>query len=318
MASEASCNCYGGHLATVDNAFENMFVNKQLKSFNFPDAWLGLVRLYNESDSSNYTWSWTEGRQIGYDAWAVGEPKRNNVGYFSNGKWNTFWYFNTYSYNGVTIKNYVCQIPNDGLHCPRTNGTNYWTYYSSINSCYQYNRKSDTFDDVYENCDQLLSIHSQEESDILLNYITASGLSSYSCSVWVGVMDPYKNGSWQWADGSPLNYTNWAPGEPRNVAPCAQIGGADTGVWQSSCDSIGCTSGDCFEGVTLCAGCPATNTAPPTSVPMTTSAMETCDPNVCNCYCQQHECRSGSCDLYYSGVADNPCACDTCLDPSMF
>ena len=59
-----------------------------------------------------------------------------------------------------------------------------------------------------------------------------------------------------------------------NSAPCAQLGGADTGVWQSSCSSIGCASGDCFDGITHYVGCPATNTAAPSSVPMTTSAME--------------------------------------------
>uniref|UniRef100_A0A914CHY7 Uncharacterized protein n=1 Tax=Acrobeloides nanus TaxID=290746 RepID=A0A914CHY7_9BILA len=59
-------------------------------------------------------------------------------------------------------------------------------------------------------------------------------------------------------------------------------------------------------------------TVVPSSVPMTTSAMGACAPNVYNSYREQHECRSGSCDLYYSDVADSPCACDTCLDPSQY
>uniref|UniRef100_A0A914EHG0 Uncharacterized protein n=1 Tax=Acrobeloides nanus TaxID=290746 RepID=A0A914EHG0_9BILA len=38
----------------------------------------------------------------------------------------------------------------------------------------------------------------------------------------------------------------------------------------------------------------------------------------CNSYFQQRGCSSGGCDLYYSGVADNLCACDTCLSPSQY
>ena len=54
------------------------------------------------------------------------------------------------------------------------------------------------------------------------------------------------------------------------LGPCAQPGGADYKLWESSCQSIGCDSGDCFEGVTICVGCPANTYWPPAYVPMTT------------------------------------------------
>uniref|UniRef100_A0A914EIK5 Uncharacterized protein n=1 Tax=Acrobeloides nanus TaxID=290746 RepID=A0A914EIK5_9BILA len=101
------------------------------------------------------------------------------------------------------------------------------------------------------------------------------------------------------------------------TTPCAQRGGDDFKIWETSCKSIGCDSGDCFEGVTLCVGCPATNAGPAMWSPKT-SAIGTCNPAVCNNYCQQHGCSSGGCDLYYLKTANNPCACDTCLSPSQF
>lgn len=33
-------------------------------------------------------------------------------------------------------------------------------------------------------------------------------------SIWIGLEKG--SGQWKWNDGDPLNYTNWAPGEPKD------------------------------------------------------------------------------------------------------
>lgn len=34
---------------------------------------------------------------------------------------------------------------------------------------------------------------------------------------WIGFNDAASEGTWVWSDGSPVTYTNWAPGEPNNL-----------------------------------------------------------------------------------------------------
>lgn len=36
-------------------------------------------------------------------------------------------------------------------------------------------------------------------------------------SYWIGLTDVSAEGDYQWTDGSPYTYTNWAPGEPNNL-----------------------------------------------------------------------------------------------------
>ncbi len=38
-----------------------------------------------------------------------------------------------------------------------------------------------------------------------------------SRNLWIGLQETAKEGVYVWVDGSPLNYTNWLPGEPNNT-----------------------------------------------------------------------------------------------------
>ena len=42
--------------------------------------------------------------------------------------------------------------------------------------------------------------------------IQARGLSDNQF-YWIGLSDLEREGTFRWVDGSPLNYTSWAPGE---------------------------------------------------------------------------------------------------------
>uniref|UniRef100_A0A914CAM6 C-type lectin domain-containing protein n=1 Tax=Acrobeloides nanus TaxID=290746 RepID=A0A914CAM6_9BILA len=211
--AEASCNCIGGHLATIDNAYENVFIAKNTNA----SVWVGAYQVY----INTIYWEWTADRRVTYSNW-YNPNSSYMVSYVQNGKW-----FQTGPEDN--INNYACEIPQDGIRCPKAqlinNNIIFWTYYNSANTCYHntlYIANADTFANTATKCDNLLSIHSAQESDALSSYLYSSlAYLNYQEYIWVGIYDPYKNGSWVWFDGSPLNYTNWDEDEPQHGNDCA-------------------------------------------------------------------------------------------------
>ncbi|KAF4100606.1 galactose-specific lectin nattectin-like [Onychostoma macrolepis] len=57
----------------------------------------------------------------------------------------------------------------------------------------------------------LASVHNKIEHDFLLSLLP----SSTRC--WFGSHDGNHEGEWLWTDGSPFDYTLWAPGQPDNL-----------------------------------------------------------------------------------------------------
>jgi hypothetical protein len=112
-AARAACIKLGGTLATIGDAAENDFVNKQFTSNT--DTWIGLNDL-----AVTGTYVWVNGEPVNYFNWEVGEP--NHVGGVEHtiwmrgdGRWNDG--------NAVTLEAYVCErgpghAPDTGLPAP--------------------------------------------------------------------------------------------------------------------------------------------------------------------------------------------------------
>ena len=71
------------------------------------------------------------------------------------------------------------------------------------------------------NCGHLASVPDRETEDFLVGL--AKNFSGSTClgplelgSLWLGGYREDGDEEWQWKDGSPWNYTNWAKGEPNN------------------------------------------------------------------------------------------------------
>ena len=67
------------------------------------------------------------------------------------------------------------------------------------------------------------------------SFVSSTG---YDPGAWIGFSDFSQEGTFQWADGEPVTYTNWANGQPDNYQP---LGGEDygefnfgTGLWNDS------------------------------------------------------------------------------------
>ncbi|KAI8500542.1 hypothetical protein Bbelb_221080 [Branchiostoma belcheri] len=96
-------------------------------------------------------------------------------------------------------------------HCQRG-----WAEYN--NHCYMVGREPVTWITANSRCGQVgahvASIQDSEENDFIADIIqNAKGLLRYH--VWSGLRRG-EDGQFQWTDGSPLSYTNWAECEPDN------------------------------------------------------------------------------------------------------
>lgn len=69
----------------------------------------------------------------------------------------------------------------------------------------------------------LVSIQSLAENQCLINDLNSKNQGGV---IWIGFNDENVEGVFEWYDGSPVTYTNWAPGEPNNSGgneDCVQI-----------------------------------------------------------------------------------------------
>ncbi|MEB2311807.1 MAG: C-type lectin domain-containing protein [Polyangiaceae bacterium] len=67
-AASASCQTYGGHLATVSSYGENAFL-EGLSTSAYRNAWIGLYR-----SASNCAWRWADAEPVTFTDWGSGQP----------------------------------------------------------------------------------------------------------------------------------------------------------------------------------------------------------------------------------------------------
>ena len=70
---------------------------------------------------------------------------------------------------------------------------------------------------------ELASIHSDAENELAALAVT--GVKSS----WIGLT--LVAGTWQWDDGSPVDYTRWNSGEPGANTPCVWLHGWSGNTW---------------------------------------------------------------------------------------
>lgn len=110
----------------------------------------------------------------------------------------------------------------------------------------------------------LISVQSAEENECILSDLNRLGYDNDEV-IWIGFNDEAVEGQFEWYDQSPINYTNWAPGEPNQSGneDCVQIypGGSNPGTWNDlNCDSYNSMS---IIEVNLC---PITDVTPPITI----------------------------------------------------
>ncbi|KAL1772868.1 low affinity immunoglobulin epsilon Fc receptor isoform X1 [Sigmodon hispidus] len=109
--------------------------------------------------------------------------------------------------------------------CPKN-----WLHFQQ--KCYYFGKGSKQWIQARFTCTdlegRLVSIHSQAEQDFLMKH-------SNKKDSWIGLRDLDMEGQFIWMDGSPVDYSNWNPGEPNNAGQgedCVMMRGS--GQWNDA------------------------------------------------------------------------------------
>ncbi|XP_046546494.1 perlucin-like [Haliotis rubra] len=125
-------------------------------------------------------------------------------------------------------------------------------------SCYWFSNIEGSFAEASSYCQffgsHLARITSEDEDDYLRS---RANEEKGSIGYWLGATDLIKEGEFMWEGGVPLNYTNWAPGEPNNEMHPEQSGHClmlqmTTGYKWNDNDCIKKTKFICERKVSMC------------------------------------------------------------------
>uniref|UniRef100_A0A914W4D2 C-type lectin domain-containing protein n=1 Tax=Plectus sambesii TaxID=2011161 RepID=A0A914W4D2_9BILA len=115
--------------------------------------------------------------------------------------------------NPTTIHVTVSTTPPQG--CPAN-----WAYLQATNSCYKVFRQqviwyvADEYCSNLYNGHHLTSVHSQAETDFIVNLALQTLTIADSQFTWIGANNIANKNQFQWSDQSSYDYQNWGVGEP--------------------------------------------------------------------------------------------------------
>jgi hypothetical protein len=169
-----------------------------------------------------------------YTNWAPAEPKNFQQGYCilfdpSTGKWKTENCSNNHPSIGAEY------ISSAKQRCKDSVGL----YSNIMNKCLEviiggYER----WDDQEKLCEEDGTVNSTAVSihDDFDNIVVYGNARVYG-EIFLGIHDPFKNGTFVWYDGSKVDYTNWGIQPP--VGSCGVMFKNDSRWYPRACDYIG-------------------------------------------------------------------------------
>uniref|UniRef100_A0A914PG95 C-type lectin domain-containing protein n=1 Tax=Panagrolaimus davidi TaxID=227884 RepID=A0A914PG95_9BILA len=192
---------------------------KRFTNVSNSDFWFGANDL-----SAQGKWAWIDGTPFRFKDWDNGQPQNsldNGCGavIMQGAKW--------ISDNCFKQKPFVCTVPalaeaKTTTSPPQTECSDGWTYFNYTNSCYKVIVKNLTWSDAEMECvkegSHLISIHSWREIVYATNLAAPYSTNEYAwtAQTWIGMSTQDNNAHFKWTDGTPFDYTDFAPGEPNS------------------------------------------------------------------------------------------------------
>ncbi|GBM64318.1 Macrophage mannose receptor 1 [Araneus ventricosus] len=208
-AEEFCAKNFKGHLATIDYRV-NLFLKYVLRNVT-EQIWVG-VKIKEEPQQK-----WSSGWMVSFENWVKQEEYVEGTCLLLDvdGSWliqsckKKLWFLCEYS----TVSPPVLKLPVEGAHCPEQPPG--WRDLGG-ELCYFFDIHAHIpWYEANFNCMRrggtLASIHSQEEVDVLFQFVRYNpGYQTY-----IGFYRHLKyDEEFAWADGSKVDFTNWASGEP--------------------------------------------------------------------------------------------------------
>lgn len=221
--AKARCQKHGGHLVTINNAKEHIFIINMAATLHGDYVlWIGLRRDSNGSFSH-----WDNGEPLTFTRWMLGEPNNffNEENCTKMLRYSGDWLDVTCEGPFAGEHPFVCEMNKQSskplptekptkLQCPRG-----WNKLS--NACYRIYGSfySMSWNQANSVCKasraNLVSISSQSEHKAVWNLMRTRTRSAINYGFWIGLRRSALR-RFQWQDGIPLTYTQWSKGRPSN------------------------------------------------------------------------------------------------------
>uniref|UniRef100_A0A914RE91 C-type lectin domain-containing protein n=1 Tax=Panagrolaimus davidi TaxID=227884 RepID=A0A914RE91_9BILA len=227
VKAEEACNSLGGHLVSIHDGFTNAFVAQtaalQFHDSTVTDFWLG------GTDMITGNWTWMDGTNFTFSQLSQTKNLTGQdclVQAISGGKWN--------AQDCFKEKPYVCAISATPTNPPFVDCGYLWVYFELTGYCYggSPGYLLNTWQDAETYCQQkgghLASVHSAQEMAFLHTLVDMKW-SWY----WIGMYSVDRENTWQWTDGTKVDYINWQTRHPTwNTTSCVV---ADNTFIDSAC-----------------------------------------------------------------------------------
>ena len=225
-AAAKKCREMGGRLAESHSQSENEFLTKLVRGNGSDGVWLGAT-----DEDQQDEWVWNDGTPLSYKNWAPGQP--NNFGGAEHylmlaARDGTGGWVDQPNISGLGFPDdwktgFVCEWgeprqtsgPKASLEAPKPSVSVAQATFQ--NKRFQLFNEHVTWRVAARKCREmggrLAEVRSQAENEFLTNFVRGKG----SDGIWIGARDEDREGEWVWSDGSPVDYRNWADGQPNNA-----------------------------------------------------------------------------------------------------
>ena len=103
----------------------------------------------------------------------------------------------------------------------------------SNSSCYYLSTYTSTWRNGQTTCEtlggHLMSVSGPAEQGVITDYLRAA-------DAWIGLNDLVDDGHFEWTDGTPVQYVNWADGQPNDLLDqdCVSVLEDGSGKWDDN------------------------------------------------------------------------------------